>query len=83
MFNYTVAAQPNGSYLVKANLAQSDVNQNFVALASIYADLDGKIGLLGRVRMIGSSNLNDLKLPLPNKPKRVLINANYDVLSRK
>jgi hypothetical protein len=82
-FDYTVAAQPNGSYLVKANLAQSEVNQNFVALVPIYADLDGKIGLLGRVRMMGSTNLNDLKLPLPKKPKRVLINANYDVLSRK
>ena len=83
MFNYTVAAQPNGSYLVKANLAQSDVNQNFVALASIYADLDGKIGLLGRVRMIGSSNLNDLKLPLPKKPKRVLIKCSLFIITNK
>jgi hypothetical protein len=46
------------------------VNQNFVALVPIYADFDGKIGLLGRARMIGSSNQNDLKLPLPKKPKR-------------
>ena len=82
-FDYTVSPEPNGSYLVKASLTQSEVNRNFVALVPIYADLDGKIGLLGRVRMMGSSSLNDLKLPLPKKPKRVLINANYDVLSRK
>ena len=82
-FDYTVSPESNGSYLIKANLTQSEVNRNFVALVPIYADLDGKIGLVGRVRMIGSSSLNDLKLPLPKKPKRVLINSNYDVLSRK
>jgi hypothetical protein len=82
-FDYTAAPEPNGSYLIKANLTQSEVSPNFAALVPIYADLDGRIGLLGRVRMIGSSSLSDLKLRVPKKPKRVLINANYDVLSRK
>ena len=40
------------------------------------------MALIGRVRMIGSSSLSDLKIPVPRKPKRVLINANYDALAR-
>jgi hypothetical protein len=75
--------EPNGSYLIKANLTQSEVSPNFAALAPIYADQEGKIALVGRVRMLGSSSLSDLKLRVPKKPKRVLIKANYDVLSRK
>jgi len=82
-FDYTLAEESGGKYLVKANLAQSEVNRNFVALVPIYADLDGKMSLIGRVRMIGNSSQSDLKIPLPRKPKRVLINANYDVLARK
>jgi hypothetical protein len=82
-FDYTAAPEQSGGYLIKANLTQSEVSPNFAALVPIYADLDGKIGLVGRVRMIGSSSLSDLKLRVPKKPKRVLINANYDVLSRK
>ena len=81
-FDYTVG-ESAGSYLVTASLTQSEVNPNFVALVPIYAELDGRTALLGRVRMIGSKTLSDLKLPVPKKPKRVLINANYDVLSRK
>jgi hypothetical protein len=78
-----VAEESGGKYLVKANLAQSEANRNFVALAPIYADLDGKMALIGRVRMIGNSSQSDLRIPVPRKPQRVLINANYDVLARK
>jgi hypothetical protein len=48
----------------------------------IYLDLDGsKIVRLGDVKMFGSSTSDEIKVPLPQKPKRVLINANYDVLA--
>jgi len=33
------------------------------------------------VNMFGSSTTDEIKVPLPQKPKRVLINANYDVLA--
>ena len=55
------AEESGGKYLVKANLAQSEVNRNFVALVPIYADLDGKMSLIGRVRMVGNSRIRDGK----------------------
>src|SRR4051812_17808625 len=68
-FEYTVAEEPGGNSLINANLTQSEVNRNFVALVPIYAELDGRIALIGRVRMIGSSSSSDLKLRVPKKPR--------------
>jgi len=82
-FDYTVTEESGGNYRVKCSLMQSEVSPAFIALVPIYAEMDGRILLIGRVRMIGSSSLSDLKLSVPKKPKRVLINANYDVLARK
>jgi hypothetical protein len=48
----------------------------------IYLELDGsKIVRLGDVKMFGSSTSDEIKVTLPQKPKRVLINANYDILA--
>jgi hypothetical protein len=82
-FDYTLAEESGGNWVVKCNLTQAEVNKAFVAFVPVYADLDGKVVLIGRVRMIGSSSLSGLKLNVPKKPKRVLINANYDVLAAK
>src|SRR5262249_21879423 len=82
-FDYTVAEESGGNYLVKANLTQSEVNASFIGLVPIYAEMDGRTLLIGRARITGNSSLSDLKLRVPRKPKRVLINANYDVLARK
>jgi hypothetical protein len=52
-----------------------------VGLVPIYADFDGKLSSLGTARITGTRSIN-LKLPLSNKPKRVLINAMNDVLEQ-
>jgi aminopeptidase N len=41
---------------------------------------DGKLVRLGAIRMTGNSTLDDVRMLLPAKPRRVLINANHDVL---
>ena|SRR5437868_13682964 len=81
--DYTAAEESGGNYLVKANLTQSEANPSFIGLAPIYAEMDGRTLLIGRARITGNSTLSDLKLRVPRKPKRVLINANDDVLARK
>jgi hypothetical protein len=43
--------------------------------------INSNIVRLGEVKMFGSATSNEIKVPLPQKPKRVLINANYDVLA--
>jgi hypothetical protein len=47
----------------------------------IYADFDGKIMRLGAVRLMGNSSFT-LNVMLPQKPKRVMINAWHDVLEQ-
>jgi Peptidase family M1 domain len=80
--DYTLTPQDDGKCLLTFKVTQSDVSEGFRMPVPIYLDLDGsKIVRLGDVRMFGSSTSEEIKVPLPQKPKRVLINANYDVLA--
>ena len=47
----------------------------------VYLDFDGKIMRLGEATVIGNSTTPEFKVMLPQKPKRVLINAFHDVLA--
>ncbi|MBI1789105.1 MAG: carboxypeptidase regulatory-like domain-containing protein [Acidobacteria bacterium] len=82
-FDYKIADAADGKVLVTAQIAQSEVGDGFRMLVPVYAEFDGKPIFLGRVRIQGNSTLPDIKITLPKKPKRVLINANYDVLAAK
>jgi hypothetical protein len=47
----------------------------------IYFDFDGHVVRAGEVALLGNATSSELKLRLPKKPKRVLLNANHDVLA--
>jgi len=80
--DYTLTPQEDGKCLLTFKVTQSDVSEGFKMLVPIYLDLDGSnIVRIGEVKMFGSATSNEIKVPLPQKPKRVLINANYDVLA--
>jgi aminopeptidase N len=79
---YDVAPAEGDKWLVSATLEQSEVSPNFKMAVPLYVDLGGKIIRLGTVRMIGSSKPPAIRIPLPQKPARVMINANYDVLEK-
>jgi hypothetical protein len=79
-FDYTLESQADGKCLVKASLTQSEVTDNFVMLVPMYADFDGKIARLGTVRISGNKTVDNLRLMLPRKPSKVMINAFHDVL---
>ena len=79
-FEPEVTSAPEGKWLLKATLTQSEVDQNFATLVPLYADFDGQIARLGTVRMVGNSTNDKLQVLLPKKPRRVLINAYHDVL---
>ena len=82
-FSYTMTPEAGGGVVVNGSLTQSEVGPNFAALVPIYAEIDGKLLGIGKARIAGSATLPNLTFHLPKKPKRVLVNANYDVLSRK
>jgi len=80
--DYTLTPQEGGKCLLTFKVTQSDVSAGFRMPVPIYLDFDGsKLVRLGEVNMLGSSTTDEIKVPLPQKPKRVLINANYDVLA--
>ena len=80
-FEYSVVPDSEGKFLLKFTLAQSGVSENFKMLVPVYLDVDGKIVRLGQVNIVGNSTTQELKVKLPVKPKRVLINAWHDVLA--
>ena len=83
-FDYTLVPEADGKVRLKASLTQSEVSDAFMATVPIYLELDaGRIARLGTVAMKGNSTNPNLELVLPVKPKRVMINQNFDVLARK
>jgi aminopeptidase N len=81
-FTYQLSTQ-EGKFLVKASLEQKEVSAGFKSLVPLYADFDGKLVRLGQVRITGNTTVPEMTLLLPAKPRRVMINAMYDVLEQK
>ena len=46
----------------------------------IYLDFDGKVRRLGTVPIFGNSTTEEFQVPLPKKPKRVMLCYYEDVL---
>ncbi|MCX6621049.1 MAG: M1 family aminopeptidase, partial [Acidobacteria bacterium] len=80
---YTVENGAGEQCTVKAKVTQSDVSKDFLMLVPIYADFDGQFVKLGALRMVGPTTVDNLAIPLPRRPKRILLNAYYDVLAKK
>lgn len=80
-FEYSVTAESDGKFLLTGVLTQSGVSENFKMLVPLYLDLDGNIVRLGQANVTGNTSTPEFKVRLPRKPRRVLINANHDVLA--
>jgi hypothetical protein len=81
-FEPTLTAAADGKWLLKASLTQSEVDPDFFALVPVYADFDRGTMRLGMVRVKGNSTIDTIQVLLPSKPKRVMINANHDILEQ-
>ncbi|HZS03764.1 MAG TPA: carboxypeptidase regulatory-like domain-containing protein [Blastocatellia bacterium] len=80
-FDYTLTPQSDGKVLLKGALTQSEVSPNFKMLVPVYLDFDGKPVRLGEVSVAGNMTTPEFQVMLPQKPKRVLINAYHDILA--
>jgi aminopeptidase N len=78
---YTLATETDGKVLLKATVSQSGVSENFKMLVPIYLDFDGKWVRLGLASITGNATTPELKIRLPQRPKRVVLNAFHDVLA--
>jgi hypothetical protein len=77
-----------GGYRITGSITQADVSADFRTMVPVYVELEGKKGTLvaqvAAVPVLGSMTRQiDLEVALPSSPKRALINAHYDVLTRR
>jgi hypothetical protein len=79
--DYSLAPDSDGKVILKMTLTQSEVSPNFKMLVPVYLDFDGKIMRLGEAQVAGSTTTQEFQVKLPQRPKRVLINANHDILA--
>ena len=82
----TLAAKDagGGKYKVSGTVSQESVTGEFISLVPIYIDFGGdKVAKIGAVRLVGNTSQPiDVDIPLPQPPKRVVINARHEVLVR-
>jgi hypothetical protein len=78
---YSLAPEPDGKIMFTAKVTQSGVSSRFVMGVPLYFDFDGHVVRAGEVTLLGNMTSTEVKLRLPKKPKRVLLNANHDVLA--
>jgi aminopeptidase N len=81
-FDYTLTPEEGGKVRLKATLSQSGVGERFIGAVPLYGDFDGRQLRLGTIRVVGNATGN-VEVSLPQKPRRVAINVNFDVLARK
>ena len=81
-FDYKVASEPDGKWMLHCQLTQSEVPDDYVMLVPIYGELEGQIRRLGTARIVGNTTLSDIQLKLPLKPRKVMINAWHDILEQ-
>ena len=79
--DYTLADADGGKTLLTMKITQEGVSPSFKMRVPVYLDYDGRPVKLGTVALAGSSTSNELKITLAKRPRRVLLNANNDILA--
>jgi carboxypeptidase family protein/peptidase M1-like protein len=78
--DYRVEAGEGGKSILKFKVTQSNVDDSFKMRVPIYLDFDGKVRRLGTVPVTGNTTTEEFTVPLPSKPKRVILAYYEDVL---
>lgn len=78
---YAITTEAGGKAVLKFTVAQSGVSERFKMLVPLYLDFDGKWVRLGEATLIGNSATKEIMVKLPQRPKRVAINAFHDILA--
>ena len=77
---YSLSKGEGGKALLQGKVYQSGVSDKFRMAVALYGRFSSnRLGLLGHVDIVGNS-AGEFKVLLPEEPKKVLLNANYDVL---
>jgi hypothetical protein len=80
-YDYTVADLKDGKSEMTLKITQKDVSNTFEMPVAVYGDFDGRVVKLGVIPLRGSASSGDVKVTLPKRPRRILINVNNDILA--
>ena len=78
--DYTVADAEDGKAMLSLKISQQDVGPGFKMRVPVYVDYDGRLMKMGTVPIAGSTTF-ETNIKLVKRPRRVLINADGDVLA--
>jgi hypothetical protein len=81
-FIYSIGVK-DGKPTLNGKLTQSGVSDKFVMIVPIYLDFGSGPSYMGSATIAGNTTADLTDIPLPQKPKKVLIAALHDVLAEK
>jgi hypothetical protein len=79
--DYSLSPADQGKMLLTGKVTQSGVSDGFIMAVPVYVDFEGRPQRIGSAELRGNKTSNEFKVLLPRKPKRILINANHDILA--
>jgi Peptidase family M1 domain len=79
--DYSLKSSADGKVRFTGKLTENDVSPDFIMRVPIYFDFDGRVVRAVSIPMHGNMTTPEIVLDLPKRPKRVLLNANHDVLA--
>jgi hypothetical protein len=79
--DYSLSNEPDGKVMFKGTVTQSGVPERFAMAIPLYFDFDGHIGRAGSLALHGNETSKEFQIRLPKKPKRVMLNGEFDVLA--
>lgn len=79
--DYTLKPGQDGKFVFTGKITQSGVSDAFKMRVPLYMDFDGNVRHVGSIVIRGNQTTQEFQLILPKKPKRILMNANHDILA--
>jgi len=81
--NYKLTNEPDGKVLFTGTITQSGVGSQFRMRVPIYLDFGQGLPIkMANIAVAGNGTSSEIKVRLPKRPKKVLLNYNYDVLAQ-
>jgi len=79
---YSLTPQAGGKLLLRGTIAQSGVSGDFWMIVPLYGDFGSGPVRIGRLALLGASTSKPFQLLLPQKPRRLMLDARHDILAR-
>ncbi len=79
--DYSLSNEPGGKVLFTATVTQSGVSDRFHMSVPLYFDFAGHLNRAGSIPLHGNQTSKEFKIRLPQRPKKVILNEEFDVLA--